>query len=146
MKAAITQTRSISNPSRNKSGRSIVYVESPLNKVADDFASKHGIFGLRFKCKTWDKVCRQVNKTHVVELKKLFPEALSIKFSSTAGCRCGCSPGFIMKHEPNQVGKNFWVDLEASEAELALFKASINGPVFEFELREEIESHKAVPA
>ena len=85
MKATITHTSS-SNPHKS-SGRSIVYVESPLNKVADEFAYKHGIFGLPFKCKTWDKVCRQVNKTHVVELKKLFPEALDIKFSAKAARR-----------------------------------------------------------
>lgn len=146
MKATITQTRSISNPARNKSGRSIVYVESPLNDVADQFASEHGIYGLPFKCKTWSKVCRQVNKAHVVELKKLFPEALEIRFSAKAGCSCGCSPGFIMKHIPNQVGRNFWVTLEASLLELDLFKTGINSAVNRYELMEEVEARKSVCA
>jgi hypothetical protein len=99
MKATISQTREVNRTGRSKMGRSIIYVESPLYKVADKFASDHNVFGLPFKSKTWGKVCQQVTKTHIVELKKLFPEALEIKFSQTAGCRCGCSPGYIMKHE-----------------------------------------------
>jgi hypothetical protein len=146
MKATISQTREVNRTGRSKMGRSIIYVESPLYKVADKFASDHNVFGLPFKSKTWGKVCQQVTKTHIVELKKLFPGALEIKFSQTAGCRCGCSPGYIMKHEANQYGKNFWVDIEASEVEITLVRNSINCLRFQLALKNEIKAHQAVAA
>jgi len=146
MKTVITQTREVNKSGRSKMGRSIIYVESPLDAIADKFASDHGVFGLPFKSKTWGKVCLQVNKTHIVELKKLFPEALEIKFSKTAGCKCGCSQGYIMKHEPNQWGKNFWVDIEASDIEIAQVHNSINCLRFQLGLKKEIKEHQTVTA
>jgi hypothetical protein len=143
MKATITQTSSVNQDSRSKMGRSLIYVESPLDKVANEFALTHGVYNLSFKCKTWSKVCRQVTKTHIVELKKMFPEALDIKFSAKAGCSCGCSPGYVMKHEPNQRGKNFWVNIEASEMEINLVRTSINCARLRYELKEEVDAHKA---
>jgi len=82
----------------------------------------------------------------MVELKKLFPEALEIKFSAKAGCNCGCSPGYIMKHEPNQWGKNFWVTVEASDVELNMVWSSINCLRFQLELKKEIRDHETVAA
>lgn len=146
MKVTITTTREVNRTGRSKMGRSLIYVKSPLDDLADKFACNYGVYGLPFKSKTWDKVCRQVTKIHVVELKKLFPEALEIKFSRTAGCRCGCSPGYIMKHEPNQWGKNFWVDIEASEVENKLVWNSINCLRFQLELKKEIRDHEIVAA
>jgi hypothetical protein len=143
MRATITQTRETGHALRNKSGRSIVYVESNLNDIADKFAMANGIYELPFKSKTWNKVCRQVNKTLSTELKKLFPEALNITFSAKAGCKCGCSPGYIMKHEPNQRGKNFWVTIEASELESNVVSAGINSSLNRYSLQEEIENHKS---
>jgi hypothetical protein len=143
MKATITQTRSISNPRRAKSGRSLIYISSPLDNLADDFAATHGVFGLPFKCKTWSRVCGQVTRIHSVELKKLFPQAHSIKFSAKAGCSCRCSPGYVMKHDPvEQLGMNYWVKIEASDLELAVVKKSINSLTNEASLREEVEAHK----
>jgi hypothetical protein len=134
MKATITQ----SHPRNSKPGHSVVYIESPLDQVANKFASKHGVYNLPFKCKTWSKICKEVSKTTSQTLKQLFEEALSIKFSSKAGCSCGCSPGYILKHEPNQYGRDFWVSLEASEQEIDAFSSLINSRRFETELQAEV--------
>jgi len=146
MKVTITTTREVNQSGRSKMGRSLIYIKSPLDDLADKFACNYGVYGLKFKSKTWDKVCRQVNKTHIVELKKLFPEALEIKFSRTAACKCGCSPSYIMKHEPNQWGKNFWVDIEVTEVESKLVWSSINCLRFQLELKKEIRDHETVAA
>lgn len=133
MKATITKSHS----RRNKTDRSVVYIESPLDTLADKFATEHGVYGLPYKCDTWRKLCREVTKQTVSTLKELFVEALSIKFSSKAGCTCGCSPGYIVKHGAGQRGNDVWVNLEASDDEISAFSSLINNR-FEPELRKEI--------
>jgi hypothetical protein len=138
MKAIVTQTRNISSAQRRKSGRNLVYIESPFDKVADNFAAQHSIFGLQFKCKTWSKVCRLATKAATKALKELFPNALSIRFSAKAGCNCGCSPGYIVKEKTNEYGKNHWVTIEATEEEVSSFKEQINSTRIVSELQAEI--------
>jgi hypothetical protein len=125
MRATVTQTRKISSDQRRKQGRSLVYIESPFDKIADEFASQYGIFCLQFKCKAWSQVCRMATKNAVQALKEIFPNALEIKFSSKAGCSCGCSPGYVVKENTNDYGKNHWVTIEATDEEIASFKETI---------------------
>lgn len=139
MKATITQTRKPHRSDRRSAGRSIIYVESPLDNVADRWFEGNKIRELSFKCKTWSKVSRMTTKPTAVALKELFPEALSITFSSKAGCKCGCSPGYIMKHPANQYGNNFWVKVEASDSEIETFAKSINTNQIIKALEKEIE-------
>ena len=134
MKAIVTQ----SNPRNNKIGNSIVYVESKLDKVVDAWYDKHEIYNLPFKCKTWGKVKTLASKEHTKALKELFPDAHSIKFSSKAGCRCGCSPGYIVKHEPNTYGRNFWVDMLVTPEEVTALSEVVNSEKFEATLKNEI--------
>lgn len=134
MEATITYTR---KSSRIKA--SVVYVESPINKVADEFAVEHGIYELRFKSVVWTKICRMTNKLNAQALKQLFPEALTIRFSHKAGCGCGCSPGFLLKCKDDlHQGKNFWVNIEATEEEVAAFKAQLSS----LKLAENLEKEK----
>jgi hypothetical protein len=126
---------------RRNAGRSIIYIESPLDKVADRWFTANEIMCVPFKCKTWKKISRMATKTTLASLKELFPEALRITFSAKAGCRCGCSPGYIMKHPANQFGRTFWVDIEASESEIERFATSINCARLVHELKEEIEAN-----
>ena len=130
--------------SRNSNKRhSVIYLDSPLNDVADKFATQHGIYEAPFKSKTWSKVSRLANKHHITSLKELFPESDEIRFSAKAGCRCGCSPGFIMKHKhPNQFGRVFWVNLEVSEAELTAFKNKFVSLKLAEEFAAESAAHK----
>ena len=120
MKVIISQSAE-----RNQFGSSIVYVESPLDSVVDQWFDKHGVYSLPFKCKTWNKVKSLATKVNIKVLKELFPEALNIRFSRTAGCRCGCSQGYIIKHEPNQRGRNFWVNVQAEPEEVKEFSEEV---------------------
>jgi hypothetical protein len=142
MKAALTQARFLKDR-RNLvqyGSKSIVYVKSPLDDTADRFATTHGVYHLPFKSKVWSRICRQANKANLEAIRPLFPQAESLKFSAKAGCRCGCSPGFIMKHKvgPQQ---NFWVDIEVYESELEAFATSINCARNHVDLRKEIEKN-----
>ena len=125
MKATLTKTCSIRDSRRAKPGRSIVYVESPLDNVADDFAKEYGVWQLAFKSRTWSSVCNEVTAITAEVLKELFAGAVSIKFSQKAGCTCGCSPGYIVKYNSHKEGLNHWVTIEASEDELKQLRASL---------------------
>lgn len=124
MKATITQTR---NPDRLTS-KNVVYVESPLDRIVDRWFTSNDIMNLMFKCKTWDKVKRIATKAHISALQELFPDATSIRYSRKAGCRCGCSPGYLVKmsgaHYSN--GKDHWVDIEATPDEIAAVERQVN--------------------
>lgn len=138
MKATLTQTAPVQNSRRQKLGRNIVYVSSPFDDIADEFATKNGIWNLPFKCKTWTGVCREATKINANALKKLFPEAVSIKFSRKAGCNCNCSPGYIVNINSDLPGTNNWVTIEATQVEQDVFRASIFSLRREVELKEEI--------
>ena len=141
MKATITNSKT-DNKLRNKS---VVYVNwSALDKVADQWFGDNSIMNLNFKCKTWSQVAGLVTKTTAPLLRDLFPEALSIKFSRTAGCRCGCSPGYIMEHELNQRGRNFWVDIEVTPEEVEAFTKKVYGSQYRQSLEKEIKDHSMV--
>ena len=133
MKATITQSSQ-----RNKIGNSIVYVESFLDKVVDAWFDKHQIYNLPFKCKTWGKVKALASKVNSKALRELFPDAVSIKFSSTFACKCGCSPCHVVKHEPNTYGRNFWVDVFVTPEEVEELSRLVNSEKFEAELKAEI--------
>ena len=133
MKATITQSSQ-----RNKIGNSIVYVESFLDKVVDAWFDKNQIYNLPFKSKTWGKVKALASKVNSKALRELFPDAVSIKFSSKAGCNCGCSQGYIVKHEPNTYGRNFWVDVFVTPEEVEELSRLVNSEKFEAELKAEI--------
>ena len=141
MKATLTKTAPVSDR-RAKAGRNLVYIKSPFDDIADEFASQHGIWNLPFKCKTWSKICREATKLNIQAFKHLFPDATSIKFSAKAGCSCSCSPGYIVKTDSYLKGTNNWLTVEASQVVLDMFRASIFSARRKFELQEEIESQK----
>lgn len=143
MKATLTKSTPVSDR-RAKPGRNLVYIKSPLDDIADEWASKYGIWNLPFKCKTWTKICREATKLNIQAFKDLFPDAISIKFSATAGCSCGCSMGYIVKTNSYLKGTNNWVTIEASQVVQDMFRASIFSARRAFELQEEIESHQKV--
>ena len=125
LKATLTKSSPISSDFRKRPGRSIVYVNSVLDKAADEFGTKYDVWNLPFKSKTWSSVCRVINKATAELLRQLFPDAVSIKFSAKAGCSCGCSPGYIVKKNDYVVGSNHWVDIEASQEEYDEFLTQV---------------------
>jgi hypothetical protein len=144
MKATLTKTAPVQNSRRQKPGRNIVYIESPFDTIADEFASKHNVWNLPFKSKTWSKICSEATKINAKALKEIFPEAVSIKFSAKAGCACGCSQGYIVKTNSTLLGQNHWVTIEASQVEQDVFRAGILSLRRAVDLQEEIAEHELV--
>lgn len=143
MKATLTKTGNIRDARRAQPGRSIVYVNSPLDQVAEDFATQYEVWQLPFKSRTWSSVCNEVSKITAEVLKELFAGAVSIKFSQKAGCSCNCSPGYIVKYDSYREGLNHWVNIEASEDELKELRASLFSLRRISNLRKEKESWEA---
>lgn len=139
MKAILTKTTQVSDR-RAKAGRNLVYIKSPFDDIADEFASAHGVWNLPFKSKTWSKICREATKINIQAFKHLFPDAVSIKFSAKAGCRCGCSPGYIVKTDSYLKGTNNWVTIEVSQVVRDTFRAGIFSLRRKVELQEEIDN------
>ena len=72
--------------------------------ASEPWFDKHNIHSLTFKCKAWNAVARAATKISAEEMVpviaarfNLKPEDFSLKFSRTAGCSCGCSPGYVGK-------------------------------------------------
>lgn len=139
MKATLTKTTQITDR-RAKAGRNVVYINSPFDDIADEFASAHGVWNLPFKSKTWSKICREATKINIQAFKHLFPDAVSIKFNAKAGCKCGCSQGYVVKTNSYLKGTNNWVDIEAPQVVLDMFRTSIFSARRAFELQEEIKN------
>jgi len=146
MKATVNTTQVTHNQRKT-----VIYIDnSPLNEVADKFAAENGIYPARFKSKVWSKIKRMVNTAHIPLIKSCIPDALkekfvdnvgefTISFSDTAGCSCGCSPGYVMRRNSN-VCYNIWVTVEASEKEVSEFSQKVNALLPDWE--KEVEAHK----
>lgn len=80
------------------------FVKSDATKIADTFFHENKIYNLNFKCKTWNKIKRLVDKLNIEALKIIFPEECTIRFSHKTGCSCGCSPGYRVR---NVTSRNF---------------------------------------
>lgn len=146
MKATVNTIR----VSQNQRKTGIYINNSPLNEVADKFATENGIYFARFKSKVWSKIKRMVNTAHTPLIKSCIPDALKEKFvddvgeftisySDNAGCSCGCSPGYVLRRNSN-VCYNIWVTVEATEKEVSEFTQKVNALLPEWE--KEVESHK----
>lgn len=127
MNATITTTKPVRNRyGVTKHGRhSVVYVNTPLNDVVDEFARAHGVFGLSFRSKTWTRLCKMVHKRTTQALEPLFKDvAQGFRFSHRAGCACGCSPGYIMTHVMGPRADH-WVEVKCAPEELEEFRAQV---------------------
>lgn len=80
-----------------------VYVSGSLRWPSDDMAqcSNPGCAGCD-KCNAFKAQFRADVKVTREALESLLPDLGGLRFSRTAGCRCGCSPGFIAKAHRGQ--------------------------------------------
>lgn len=118
------------NESRNGL-KFIVHTENDAPRDAStEWFTQHSIGSLQFKCKAWNKVARAhvaVSETELVpviaEKFNISPTQFEIKFSRTAGCSCGCSPGYVGKLKSYHAGLSHhvvWVkDIPLTEANKA---------------------------
>lgn len=116
-----------------------VYVDSNAAKLADNWFNEKKIWNLDFKCKTWGQigraVSRMVNKVLVNELD----DVKSARYSKTAGCSCGCSPGFIVDTQSRTAR---FVDITFTDEELSGLKALIAAA--DDKLKKELETMQVV--
>ena len=136
--------------------KSLIYTESYAHKdkekdnflkeynperIIDAWFTKNDISSLKFKCKTWSKAKRLANKYVYKQLKELVP-CKSILYSRTAGCSCGCSPGYFIT-EPEleeHKGISAWVDdIVLNDEER--YELLWNLEQLTKELKEEIRAH-----
>jgi hypothetical protein len=89
-----------SNRERYLPSGCVVHVDCNATNLIDSFFSENEIYLLGFKCKTWGKVSRLGTKATIVSLREIFGDDTSIKWSRTAGCACGCSPGYRVGNLP----------------------------------------------
>jgi hypothetical protein len=64
-------------------------------RIVDQWFRDNNISGLTKRSKAWSRAKRLANKYIYKTLKELVP-CKSILYSRTAGCTCGCSPGFFV--------------------------------------------------
>jgi len=104
MNATITQV----NPPRERSDwnksrdRFTVYTDGKARHIADlEYFTKYDISSLNFKCASWGRVGGFASRIEAsgaaAAIEARFGVRVDLKFSRTAGCSCGCSPGFIGK-------------------------------------------------
>jgi hypothetical protein len=120
--------------------------EDKTADILDQWFSDQKISELNFRCKAWNSLVASANKisapaiaAHLIQecvtlgLQK--PEGLKLTYSRKAGCRCGCSPGYVgslTSPHPTLSGKDVWVkDLELTDAakktlDLAIAKQTLN--------------------
>lgn len=122
------------NTNRSRYGakvKSVVYAKSNLVDIADDFLNEHKIWALPFKCKTWSRVGGLAARATA----KIISEKVGYKasFSRTAGCSCGCSPGYVF-HAPvtsEYYNKRLNIEIVADEGKVraAIARGTIDLPL-----------------
>lgn len=144
------------NKWHGRAKKSLIYTESYAHKdkdkdnflkeynperIIDAWFTKNGIGSLNFKCKTWSKAKRLANKYIYKQIKELVP-CKSVLYSRTAGCSCGCSPGYFI-NEPEleeHKGISAWVnDIVLNDEER--YKLMWDLEQLTKELKEEIKAH-----
>ena len=115
----VSKIRKRTYPEKQISGAR-AYVTSAAGKAVDKFFNDHQIYGLQFKCSTWSSLKRKASEMDIADLKKVFGQNAQIRYSATAGCSCGCSPGYVISGEIDQKFKNadVWVDIKTSASHL----------------------------
>ena len=82
---------------RPAQGRAVIYVSVDSETILDDFANRHSR-PYQLMRPLVEQALRDANK-----------QFKSLRWSQKAGCRCGCSPGFIVKGEYGNVrGYHAW--------------------------------------
>ena len=96
------------------------YVSSSIGKLVDTFFYENRIHALKFTCSTWNALKRKAVRSDIADLKIIFGEEATIRWSRTAGCSCGCSPGYVVDGDINAKYRNsdVWIDIDSSTAHL----------------------------
>jgi hypothetical protein len=113
IKVTTYKTRSFSEKRINGAR---AYVNSSVGKVVDEFFHDNKIYALKFKCNTWNALKRKAVESDIADLKIIFGEEATIRWSKTAGC----SPGYVVdgKIDGKYRNSDVWIDIDSSTAHL----------------------------
>jgi len=110
----------------NTDKRVFISIENTkAHAIVDKWNDDNQISNWTVKCKTWNWLCRKLNTILEDQIKEFLNlDGLTVKYSRTAGCWCGCSPGFLVKDGTKNVhiiqvdGKsvnNIWLELDVDD-------------------------------
>lgn len=138
----ITSKRFRSYPDRRIENGCNVFPSSSVANALDEFYNDNAVYGIRFKSKVFAKMKRIVSALEIAAMREVFGKDVKISYSDTAGCSCGCSPGFRVRgftadaDRLNFSNHDIFVALEIPADD---FKAAL--PKFKTDLLNEIRTH-----
>lgn len=124
-----------------------VFLDSNATDLIDKFFRENEIFALRFKSKTWSKMCRMAEKLNVNAMREVYGSSPDIKYSVHTGCSmCPCSPGYRVRKAfcptlREYANCDIWASMKVDISEI---KALL--PKFKKMLDEEIATHNGLAA
>ena len=141
--ATITKTIDRRYPEKYIANGCNVFVKSNVSDLVDSWFRENKIWGLQFKCKTWNKVKKAANKLNIAAIRTQFGFNCDITYSEYAGCSsCPCSPGFRVRKfvgGHRRVNCDVWMSIQADVSELVEML-----PKYSEMLKKEIELNTAV--
>lgn len=143
----ITSTRVDHSLRNTKWDRSVVFIESNIAELLDQWFRDNDIGSLDFKCKTWNWLIKASTEAlteavfAALSVEKPLPPGTKISYSAYAGCTCPCSKGYIVNFNGNshpQSGKWLWMDVCANNVavdriKIACARATIKLQMEKFE-------------
>lgn len=131
MTATVTNNKRRVYPDRIIYGGCNVYVNSPANDIIDKWFMSKGIYNFDYKCRTWSKLKKVVNKLNIDAMRTVFGDKCDIVYSVNAGCSCGCSPGFKVRNLSHEqmneyCNRDVWMKLDVDTSKLERDMASFD--------------------
>lgn len=127
----ITVDKKTNKFTRHTGNKAIVYVDSNLLDKLDVDLYYPYVLDLKVQSSAWNTVKNKATKLIGNEISKFLDEKYKVRYSKSAGCKCGCSPGYIIERDNNvpfdklSPALNFgemWLDISSSEEELQDFE------------------------
>jgi hypothetical protein len=127
----------------------VVYIDdTELHKIADAWFNRNNLYQLNVKSKAWNTIIKYLNSVLEPRIAQHFkvPKA-SCKYKRTAGCRCGCSPGFIVKNVPYELQRhNAWANVPVAPVEIQGLKVLIQSEKFQRKWNKDLQTAQMVQA
>lgn len=129
-----TRNYSSGNRLRNCNGnKCVIFVNSTLSDIIDDWFNTNQIYNMDVKSKAWDslrRACVRIEAEIIREYFKMSTGDLAITWSSKAGCSCPCSPGLVVTINNNHgsfpyINHWIWMDIAGTSEYLARIHAAI---------------------
>ena len=126
-----------------RSSHLIVYLEdNSLTKLADKWFTENNIVQMKCKSKAWAAIGKLLHGMISMAIHIKIDGGESCTFSHRAGCRCGCSPGYVIKNPPDTFRFcNSSVEISETEGEEVLLRNFIKSKKVADLLKRDWERH-----